>query len=117
MGKRNGVQRRGTTNGNDRGSARDRARRRAWLVRAWPARELFQFMDKTCAFKCISRPLVGLTRCYACGKLLDEETVTVDRIIPGCRGGKYTRDNIRPACMTCNSHDGAPIRGTSDVTV
>ena len=49
-------------------------------------------------------------RCYRCGHLLTAETLTVDRIIPGCRGGTYRRDNIRPACATCNSSTGAQTR-------
>lgn len=49
-------------------------------------------------------------RCYRCGALLTTETVTVDRIRPGCQGGTYARTNIRPACGTCNSTTGATTR-------
>lgn len=49
-------------------------------------------------------------RCYRCGKLLTESTVTVDRIVPACRGGTYRRGNIRPACAKCNSETGATTR-------
>lgn len=49
-------------------------------------------------------------RCYRCGQLLTVDTVTVDRIRPGCQGGTYRRDNIRPACGTCNSSTGATVR-------
>lgn len=51
----------------------------------------------------ISAEIPGQTRCYACGTLLDVDTVTIDRIIPGCRGGKYVDENIRPACSPCNT--------------
>lgn len=49
-------------------------------------------------------------RCYRCGVLLTEKTVTVDRIRPGCQGGTYRRDNIRPACGACNSSTGGATR-------
>jgi hypothetical protein len=49
-------------------------------------------------------------RCYRCGALLTVETVTVDRIKPGCQGGTYRRDNIRPACGPCNSETGGATR-------
>lgn len=86
---------RGTSNANVRGSSRDRAKRREWLVRT---------------FRSNSRGLVPTCRCYRCGKLLDKSTVTVDRIIPGCRGGSYRRNNIRPACAGCNSETGGSQR-------
>lgn len=59
--------------------------------------------------------LVGVTiepscRCYRCGCLLIVDTVTVDRIIPGCKGGTYRRNNIRPACGPCNSETGGRTR-------
>lgn len=53
---------------------------------------------------------VPACRCYRCGSLLTVVTVTVDRVVPGCRGGTYRRDNIRPACARCNSETGAVIR-------
>lgn len=88
-----GLTTRGTTNGNDRGSSRDRAARRAWLVRTY-ASDLGP----------------GICRCYRCGVGLTAETVTVDRIVPGCRGGTYRRNNIRPACAGCNSTTGGSVR-------
>lgn len=42
--------------------------------------------------------LVPLVRCFRCGLLMTEEQMTIDRIEPGAMGGRYTRDNIRPAC-------------------
>jgi len=50
-------------------------------------------------------------RCYRCGKLLLLDTLTVDRIKPGCQGGTYRRENIRPACEDCNSRTGGALRG------
>lgn len=85
------MTRRGTSNGNARGSSTDRRARRRWLLRTWRA----------------NKP--GFVRCYRCGALLDESTVTVDRIIPGCLGGRYVRTNIRPACSGCNSETGGQL--------
>lgn len=85
---------RGTSNGNARGSSKDRAARRRWLVENWP-----------------SDMGPGICRCYRCGLGLTVDTVTVDRIVPGCRGGTYRQDNIRPACAGCNSLTGGAQRG------
>lgn len=78
---------RGTTNKNARGNSEDRRRRRAWLLNEFGDGE-----TAPCAF---------------CGISLNDETITVDRIIPGVLGGRYVRGNIRPACGTCNERDGA----------
>lgn len=86
------VTRRGTTNKNDRGSSADRARRRVYLVLKYAS------------------DVPGFCRCYRCGRLLDVDSVTVDRIIPGCQGGTYRRENIRPACGRCNSIVGGSTR-------
>lgn len=63
----------------------------------------------------------GCARCYRCGVLLTDDdglapwigafSLTVDRIKPGCQGGKYVRGNIRPACERCNSETGGATRG------
>lgn len=88
----NGSTRRGTTNGNARGSARQRRERKAWLLAAFG-----DGATAPCAF--------------GCGAVLTLDTVTVDRFpVPGCQGGTYRRDNIRPACGPCNSRHGAPLR-------
>ncbi len=41
-------------------------------------------------------------KCVHCGKRLDYDTVTADRIIPGCHGGRYGHGNIQPSCKKCN---------------
>lgn len=64
-----------------RGSATARRRRRQWL--------LDQFGNGETA------------PCFECGAVLTYETLTVDRIVPGCKGGTYARSNIRPACKNC----------------
>jgi 5-methylcytosine-specific restriction endonuclease McrA len=84
--------RRGSSNANVRGNSKDRAARRRYLLHA---------------FQSDRGP--GTCRCYRCGDVLTERTVTVDRIIHGCNGGRYTRNNIRPACSRCNSETGGRL--------
>lgn len=80
---------RGTSNTNVRGSAKDRRALTLWL--------LVEFGDgSTCACS------------FECGSVLDSTTLTKDRYpIPGRKGGRYVRGNVRPACLTCNSHYGS----------
>lgn len=85
---------RGTSNTNARGSSRDRAARRRYLLESYQ-----------------SDAGPGTCRCYRCGRVLTIHTVTVDRIRPGCLGGRYVRANIRPACSRCNSATGGRTRG------
>lgn len=75
-----------------RGSTADRAARRRYLLQAYES-------DRG----------GGTCRCYRCGRLLTERTLTVDRILPGCLGGRYHRANIRPACGRCNSELGGRL--------
>lgn len=84
---------RGTTNKYVSGSSYDRRARKWWLL------ETFQ-SDKFGP---------GWTHCYLCFALLCFETLTVDRIIPGCMGGTYRRGNIRPCCARCNSVTGGAL--------
>lgn len=83
---------RGTSNANARGNTKDRYERRRWLIEAYEA----------------NRP--GFCRCYRCGILLTLWSLTVDRVIPGCRGGTYRRNNIRPSCALCASITGGGTR-------
>jgi 5-methylcytosine-specific restriction endonuclease McrA len=81
---------RGTSNTNERGSAADRRRRKQWLIDTYGN---------------------GFTvGCRWCHIQLDFGMLTVDRIVPGCRGGRYTRDNIAAACGPCNSRHGGGLR-------
>lgn len=48
--------------------------------------------------------------CYACAVPLNDDTMEVDRIIPGVLGGNYSRGNIRPACGPCNRRTGNLVR-------
>lgn len=65
--------------GEKRGNSKDRAARRAWMLRTWGD-----------GIKC---------PCVHCAAVLDDRTVEADRIVPG---GSYRRDNVQPACRTCN---------------
>ena len=76
------VSRRGSSNSNDRGSSYDRRARKTWV--------LVTFGN-------------GVTApCFLCKWPLGREELQIDRIIPDFLGGTYRRDNIRPACGTCN---------------
>lgn len=112
---------RGTSNTNVRGNTCDRQARRTYLVDTFPADVGASVLYREgiaidvqpynprldgCAY--VQRPAC---RCYRCGRLLVVETVTVDRIVPGCAGGTYRRNNIRPACAACNSSTGGALAG------
>lgn len=95
-----------------RGSNLERARRRAWLVETFRADAdvIVIPFDPPVTTETLRGMGIPACRCYRCGKLLTVDTVTVDRIVPGAHGGTYRRNNIRPACMSCNSSTGATIR-------
>ncbi len=100
------VTTRGTTNGNVRGSSYTRRRRREWLLEHYRA-------DVDVDLRGLGIALgmgAPACRCYRCGRLLAQDALTVDRIIPGCQGGTYRRTNIRPACGPCNSETGGATR-------
>lgn len=47
--------------------------------------------------------------CYLCGKTLDPDIkgqVTLDHVIPLTKGGPHMTENVRIACMTCNTRKG-----------
>ena len=105
---------RGTTNRNSRGGSAARSRRRRWLVNTFAAdRDIWSTWVVNDYKTREGLPRGGAQaacRCYRCGRLLTCDTVTVDRIIPGCKGGTYRRNNIRPACAACNSETGGGLR-------
>ena len=107
--------RRGTSNGNARGGADARRRRREWLVATFRSdTDIIPSGIPGFSFTVLvgeSSYGIPTCRCYRCGTLLTVDTVTVDRIIPGCQGGTYRRNNIRPACGKCNSITGGSVRG------
>lgn len=84
----------GRTNRNERGSSYDRRARRAWLV----------------------SPAAGFggdgvkVPCWECGRMVTEDDVIADRMVPGSAGGTYRRDNIRgPHCPTCSCRQAAAM--------
>lgn len=98
-----------------RGNTRDRKARREWLINAWRA-DVDAQPDPDPDHEGRHVPALPwqlgepACRCYRCGALLTVNTVTADRITPGAKGGRYVRDNIRPACMSCNSITGTELR-------
>ena len=45
----------------------------------------------------------SLGRCFYCG---DESKLTMDHVVPLCRGGTHTIGNVVPACGPCNFRKG-----------
>ncbi len=41
--------------------------------------------------------------CHYCEEKFDKDELTMDHILPLCRGGKSTKGNIVPCCKECNS--------------
>ena len=59
---------------------------------------------------------------YRCAYCHEEKPLTQDHIVPIAKGGAHTRDNVAPACRSCNSskrnHDLLPwlsARSTTDL--
>lgn len=73
------VSRRTASGEDKRGSSKDRAARKNWMLATWGDGE-----------KC---------SCVHCGEALSYETVQADRIVPG---GTYRRSNVQPSCARCN---------------
>lgn len=68
--------------GEKRGNSEDRRRRKMWLLKT--------FGNGTTA------------PCAHCKRKVDYINMTVDRVIPGFKGGTYRRENIVPSCADCN---------------
>lgn len=41
--------------------------------------------------------------CYLCGCRCTKKTVSLDHVLPLCRGGAHSLENVRTACRRCNS--------------
>lgn len=83
--------------GGDRGSSYDKRERRLWLI---GAKESVRYGRA---------PFGGdgtHVDCIFCKVPLTRETLTVDRKIPGSKGGSYRYSNIQPCCDTCNKSRG-----------
>jgi hypothetical protein len=42
-------------------------------------------------------------KCQYCGEKVTEENATLDHFIPQCDGGGHGKENLRTACLMCNS--------------
>lgn len=119
---------RGTSNKNKRGSSYDVRRRKEYLLKTyaadWPlVRVTWAVTGETTveayvvtveALRAYEGVLeaeeVPTARCFRCGALVWFETISVDKIVPDCKGGTYRRENIRPACDDCQTTTGNQIR-------
>lgn len=115
------LTRRGTTNGNARGNTQDRRARRAFIMTTYASNVpgycrcyrcgTFLFNPDDWNMGPGSPPLTRVSKLAPDGTIGEAFPLTVDRIIPGCKGGTYRRNNIRPACGGCNSETGGPLAG------
>jgi hypothetical protein len=49
---------------------------------------------------------VILSQCVYCGKPLNRAQITIDHVIPTCRGGSNQPSNKAPCCTECNQDKG-----------
>jgi 5-methylcytosine-specific restriction endonuclease McrA len=101
-----------------RGNVTDRQRRKLWLLGVYRAdRDVIVRPATEHTAQWLQSVLLGegelACRCYRCGTLLTYETLTVDRIVPGCKGGTYRRSNIRPSCSDCANKQGGELRAST----
>ena len=103
-----------------RGNVTDRHRRKEWLLKTYAADMVLILVQgfhsphavpRTAipVYEAAGDSIIECCRCYRCGKLLTLEALTVDRIVPGCRGGTYRRNNIRPSCSDCANKQGGQL--------
>ena len=45
-------------------------------------------------------------RCQYCGQKVSPELATYDHLVPRCKGGRTTWDNIVTCCFSCNQRKG-----------
>lgn len=76
-----------------RGNAKDRKARKLWLLSP----------EAPWGGNGETAPCAARVSAH-CAEVVDYGTMEVDRIVPGCLGGRYTRDNVRPTCWNCNNH-------------
>lgn len=82
--------RKGTRPGDGRGNSYQRRARKLYLM--------------------ATHGVEGIVTCYLCSVPMGLVELTVDRIVPGARGGTYARTNIRPACGPCNTDTGNELK-------
>jgi Restriction endonuclease len=74
-------------------------RRRAWKMKS-PA------VAKIDRLAIIER---DASTCYLCLRVLALNEVTMDHVVPLSKGGPHTPENLRVACMSCNTRKGASM--------
>lgn len=42
-------------------------------------------------------------RCFYCRNIVEEDTVTIDHLVPLARGGAHSVENCAPSCLPCNA--------------
>jgi 5-methylcytosine-specific restriction endonuclease McrA len=47
--------------------------------------------------------------CYMCGRKLGYSEIVLDHVIPLCRGGSHSEDNLKVACSPCNRRKGIKL--------
>ena len=48
-------------------------------------------------------------KCLFCGKYSNETKLTIDHIIPVCKGGDNNIKNLQILCLKCNQSKGSKI--------
>ena len=66
--------------------------------------------------KIVNSSLRATNTCALCGKqILKRKEVTLDHIVPSCRGGSDAPENAQLAHKWCNEYKG--IKGMSEITM
>ena len=113
---------RSTTSKNSQGNTEDRRRRKQYLLDTYRANvdlspAVALAVDLGYVLEPWQRELLTVpvgegipaARCFHCGGLLVLDEISPDRIKPGCLGGSYRRENVRPSCLTCNLRLGGRL--------
>lgn len=69
----------------------------------------FQKYKKSVRFSRRAVYLRDLYTCQYCGDAFPDRDLTLDHVVPVCKGGKTTWENIVTACADCNTRKGHKI--------
>lgn len=58
----------------------------------------------------IARMMLTTDRCYWCNEPLTLADMTIDHVIPMCRGGGHTQFNLVVSCLKCNQDKGSKTK-------
>jgi 5-methylcytosine-specific restriction endonuclease McrA len=53
--------------------------------------------------------------CYRCFKVLTREEVTIDHVIPRCKGGNNSEINLKVCCWDCNQDKGCRMPSLNEL--